>query len=368
MSVLSGATLIIAVFVVYLAICLIFLTKSTETCFPSDESQALPTVSIVVPTFNEEGTILEKLNNLMLLDYPFDRLEIVVVDSSDDNTPKLIAEYRSKFPLRFIREQMRKGEATALNIGYLSSKGQIIVKSDCDATSEDPAALKNLVRHFKDPHIGGVSCVYVDSYQMPTEGAYRGLLTRLQVGESRIDSTMIAHGPFMGFRRELLEPISPESAADDTELFVKIRRKGYRCIIDDQIRFREIRPPDARMVIHQRARRAYGIIKVVLSNIDILFNPHYGAYGLIVFPSNLFMLVVSPSLLGIGTILFAAGLFQEGLLGGLAAGISLAAFSLSLKYEKPRLFTAFIHTQLAALVGLLMFLSKKPKHVWKKDR
>ncbi len=368
MLVLLSTVLIAAVFITYSAICSIFLTRSENVRFLPSKIQELPTVSIVVPTFDEETIILEKLNDVMRLDYPSDKLEIIVVDSSSDRTPKLITDYEGRFPLRLVREPERKGEATALNIGYSESKSEIIVKSDCDATCNDEDALRRIVSHFANPRIGGVSCVYADSYQRPTEAAYRGLLMQLQRGESKIDSTVIAHGAFVAFRRELIDPISPESAADDTELFVKIRKKGYRCVVDERALFKEIRPPDTGMIRRQRARRAYGIIKVILSNIDILFNPRYGAYGLMVFPSNFFMLVISPTMLALSGILLIAGLFEYGISGALAAGLSLVALALSLRYERPRRIAAFIHAQEAALLGLLLFLSTKPKHIWKKHR
>lgn len=296
---------------IYSLICLIFLSRSYAPPPITAKDEELPRVSIVIPTFNEERIVVEKLNDLMVLDYPSDKLELVVVDSSTDRTPELVLAYDGKFPLRLIREDSRKGEAIALNVGYSSAKGEIVVKSDCDATSNDVHALRKLVSHFNDPRIGGVSCLYTSSYPSRTESGYRGVLRGLQCGESAVDSTVIAHGPFVGFRKSVLEPISPDSAADDTELFVKIRRRGYRCVVDERIIFREIRPTNTNMILSQRSRRAHGIIKVLLSNTDMLFNPSYGKYGLLVFPSNLFMLAVSPTLIVATGLLLALGLLLE---------------------------------------------------------
>ena len=369
MLALLGFVVLAAVFATYVTIYLVFRASPMKVQALPDGKRGLPTASIVVPTFDEETTIQEKLNDLMRLDYPSEKLEIVVVDSSNDTTPRLVRDYKGRFPVRLTREPERKGEAVALNLGYSVSQGEIVVKSDCDAVCHDDQALMKLVRHFADPHIGGVSCVYTDSYQMQTEAAYRGLLTRLQSAESKMDSTLIAHGAFVGFRKELIAPISPESAADDTEMFVKIRKKGYRCIIDERVVFREIRPPNMRMVRHQRARRAHGIIKVILSNADVLLNPRYGMYGLAVFPSNLFMLVMSPIMLTAGVALAIAGfLFEWGMLGVFAAASFLTVLATSLRCERPRRIVAFIRSQEAALLGLLLFLSVRPKHVWNKAR
>ena len=312
---------------------------------------------------------MEKLNDLMALDYPPDKLELVVVDSSTDRTSDLVLAYNGNFPLRLIREDERKGEATALNIGYSNAKQEIVVKSDCDATSNDPQALRKLVSHFKNPHIGGASCLYTSYYESRTESGYRGVLQRLQCGESEVDSTVIAHGPFVGFRKSVLVPISPDSAADDTELFVKIRRRGYRCVVDERVIFKEIRPANGNMVLSQRSRRAHGILKVLFSNVEMLFNPSYGKYGILVFPSNLFMLAVSPTLIVLTGVLLGVGLFlQYATWGALIVALLILSLALMFRQERPKAVVAFLRAQEAALLGLLMFLSRKPKHLWEKAR
>lgn len=355
--------------VVYALISLIFLTRSFAPASITEEDEFLPTVSIVVPTFNEEAIILQKLGDLMKLDYPPSKLELIVVDSSTDGTAELIKAYTARLPVRLIRETERKGEAIALNIGYSNAKGEIVVKSDCDATSRDERALRELVSHFSDPHIGGVSCLYTGSNYDRTESGYRGLLQRLQCGESAFDSTVIAHGAFVGFRQSVLEPVSPDSAADDTELFVKIRKKGYRCVVDERIVFSEIRPHEMSAVLSQRSRRAYGIIRVLFSNLGILFNRKYGRYGLLVFPSNFFMLALSPTLFVLTCAFLAAGLLLEiATWGILMVGGAAALMFLIVKYEMPKSIMAFARAQEAALLGLFLFLSRKPKHVWAKAR
>jgi cellulose synthase/poly-beta-1,6-N-acetylglucosamine synthase-like glycosyltransferase len=354
---------------IYSLICLIFLTRSYTPHPTTSKDEELPKVSIVIPTFNEESIVVEKLNDLKALDYPSDRLELVVVDSSTDRTPELVSAYEASFPLRLVREDARKGEAVALNIGYSNAKGEIVVKSDCDATSNDVQALRKLVSNFNDPQIGGVSCLYTSSYLSRTESGYRGVLRGLQCGESAVDSTVIAHGPFVGFRKSLVVPISPNSAADDTELFVKIRRRGYRCVVDERVVFREIRPNDMSVVLSQRSRRAHGILKVLFANIDMLFNSSYGKYGTLVFPSNLFMLAVSPILLLATASLLAVGLFfQYALSGAFAVALLILLAGLMVRTERPRAIVAFLRAQEAAFLGLVMFLSGKPTHMWKKAR
>jgi cellulose synthase/poly-beta-1,6-N-acetylglucosamine synthase-like glycosyltransferase len=364
-----GIVLAIISLAIYSLICLIFLSRSYVPPTFDAKYEKLPMASIVIPTFNEETIVVEKLNDLMALDYPSDKLELVVVDSSTDRTPNLVGAYDGKFPVRLIRENVRKGEASALNVGYSSAKGEIIVKSDCDSTSDDVQALRKLVSNFSDPQIGGVSCLYTSSYSSRTESGYRGILRGLQSGESAVDSTVIAHGPFVGFRKSVLQPVSPDSAADDTELFVKIRRRGHRCVVDGRVVFREIRPDSMSMVLSQRSRRAHGILRVLFSNVDILFNPSYGKYGILVFPSNLFMLAVSPTLLLAAALLLGFGLIlQYALWGALIVALLVLSTGFIIRTERPRAIAGFLRAQEAAFLGLVLFLSREPKHVWQKAR
>jgi cellulose synthase/poly-beta-1,6-N-acetylglucosamine synthase-like glycosyltransferase len=364
-----GIVLAIVLLSLYSLICLSFLPKAFALPPITSTDEELPRISIVVPTFNEEEIISNKLNDLMAVNYPSDKLEIIVVDSSTDRTAGLVSAHAGRFHLRLIREEERRGEATALNLGYSSAKGEIVVKSDCDATSDDTQLLRKLVSHFNDTRIGGVSCLYTSSYESRTESGYRGILQRLQCGESAVDSTVIAHGPFVGFRKNLLRPISPDSAADDTELFVAVRRRGYRCVVDERIIFKEIRPANTKEALAQRSRRAHGIMRVLFSNIDLLFNRTYGKYGMMIFPSNLFMLAISPTLLTATGILLAVGAVLEySAFGVTLVGLTVFSFAVMLRSERPKAIVAFLRAQEAALVGLVMFLSRKPKHIWEKAR
>jgi cellulose synthase/poly-beta-1,6-N-acetylglucosamine synthase-like glycosyltransferase len=251
-------------------------------------------ISIVIPTYNEEKTIARKLDNTIELNHPKDDLEIVITDSSDDGTVEIIEEYRRSKDIKIvlIHEDERRGLPHGLNVGYSAATGDIVVKTDCDAIL-DKNALKYAIESFRDEKIGCVTgrAVPIGSKE---EEAYRDINMRIQMWESKIDSTIIAHGPFMAFRRELLVPIDEDSLADDSEISLKIRRQGYRSILNPDIIFYE-RTPKGRE--EQKIRRASGLIRLLWRNKNLLFNPKYGNYGLFVFPFNFFMMIVLPSIL-----------------------------------------------------------------------
>ena len=252
-------------------------------------------VSIVIPTYNEEKTIIKKLENTLELNYPKDDLEIVIVDCSSDATPKLVEEFRDRgeIELVFDHEDERKGLPYSLNKGYSIAMGEIVIKTDCDAMLNE-YSLKYALSSFEHDRIGCVTgrAVPVGS---ESEESYRDLNVKIQLLESRIDSTIIAHGPFTAFRRRLLQKIDEDSLADDSELSLKIRKQGYRSILDPEVIFYEKTSEEGRA--EQKTRRASGLVRLMWRNKTLFLNPRYGLYGLLVFPFNFTAIVILPLLL-----------------------------------------------------------------------
>lgn len=169
-----------------------------------------PSFSLVVPTYNEESTIVQKLRNLMEQDYP--KMEIILVDSaSEDRTVQLIERFvkDNSMTVKLITEKERKGKASALN-GVLKKhcSGTIIVITDADAIWEKDA-LRKLASNFSDPTIGAATGrqILLNANQNLTtklEKVYRSIFEVLRIGESSLDSTPIFNGPLMAFRSDLL--------------------------------------------------------------------------------------------------------------------------------------------------------------------
>src|SRR5437867_2947762 len=123
-------------------------------------------------------------------------------------------------------------------------------------------------------------------------------MTTIQVAESNIDSTLIAHSPSMvAYRISVAEPVKENSVADDTEEYLLIRKKGYRTVIDPTVSSREEVPSSDMVRRAQKGRRSQGIVKVLLENFHMLLNPKYNSYGTVVLPIEWFVLIFSPILL-----------------------------------------------------------------------
>ena len=324
-----------------------------------------PIVSVFLPAFNEERNIAEKLDDLLQQTYPIS--EILVYDCSTDNTPKIVKEYRKKYPnIKLIKQQERIGMARTLNEAFNRAKGEIIVKSDCDSLTKSPDALKELVADFSDPRIGAVSGVCVNK---GLEGYFRSFMTRLQIAESNLDSTIIAHATsLLAYRKTVVVDVDPNSLNDDAEEFVLIRKRGYRTIIDAQVVSEEEIPKTFRKRRLQKDRRAAGTIKVLLQNLSIFFNPKFGLYGLVVFPIDLFLLVASPILLLVASILLGYILFPISPI--ILVPYLFLIFSPFVFYtvKKVNWLVALVDLQLSGLMGMLRLLFKRDSPKWERVR
>lgn len=333
------------------------------------ESKHLPFISVVIPTYNEQEIIASRLDSLLTTSYPLNRMELVIVDSSNDDTPSIIESYSRKYPIiRLIRDTERRGLATALNQAYRSCKGEIVVKVDSDLVLATDT-LVQIISRFNDPRVGAVTGkVNVANEGAAREVSYRGLQETIQRAETNLDSMFMAH-PFAAYRRHLMKEYKPKEYGDETIQTVHIRKLGYRVIYDPNSNFYENFPEDGKERLRQKIRRSEGLIRVLFEHSDMLFNSKYGKFGTYVFPSNFFMFIVSPALLfvtlGVAIIdlaFFRAATYLDALV--------LAAFALTYFGRKFRILSSiwtFLELQYVQFRGLLnVTILRKDDYKWKK--
>src|SRR5213593_2429958 len=118
-----------------------------------------PTVTVYLPTFNEEKHVARKLDNLLAQTYP--AKEILIFDCSADHTVQIIEEYQKlSASIKLVRQSQRIGMARTLNEALKVACGDIFVKTDCDSVSE-PSALQELIANFTDDRVGGATGICV---------------------------------------------------------------------------------------------------------------------------------------------------------------------------------------------------------------
>lgn len=354
-------------YVFYLMSYAILKLREHPAC-PTVREKYQPFITVVVPTYNEEDKIRQKLENLIDQDYPLDKMEVLVVDASTDNTPLIVMEYSQKYPnIRVLKEEKRRGLASALNFAYSQARGEVVIKSDCDILLARDS-IKRIVSHFSDPSIGAVSGKQKLLTKNQQEEGYRNLVDIKRIVENHIDSVYLME-PFSAFRRNLIEAIDPKSVADDAELGIKIRRKGYRVIFDPCAVFYESMPSSMAKRIKIKSRRAQGHIRLMLSNTGLLFNPRYGKYGMLIFPLNFFMIVISPWIMLLLGILFVMTSYLVwGVLGSLATISVIGILLTSLATGRPKFLTGYMEAQLSLILGWIKLLTRGPEYIWEKVR
>jgi len=123
-----------------------------------------PYVTILIAAYNEEKSIETTLKNKLELDYPKEKLEIIVIsDGSTDNTDRIARRFEIS-GVQFIRQEPRKGKTAALNLAVPRAKGEILIFSDANSIY-DANALRMLVQNFSDPQVGYVTgrMIYIDT-------------------------------------------------------------------------------------------------------------------------------------------------------------------------------------------------------------
>lgn len=196
-----------------------------------------PSVDFLIAAYNEDRDIEEKLLNTLALDYPKDKLRIVVVsDGSTDRTDDIVRSYREQ-GVELFRVEGRKGKTEARNQAVEKMESEIIVFSDA-TTVYKKDAIKKLVQNFNDPSVGQVSgnLKYIDFEKSGTGLAtkiYWQYETMIKENQTRIKTLTGAIGCINAFRRELYTRLPSNIIEDFTEPLM-ILLKGKRIVFEKE--------------------------------------------------------------------------------------------------------------------------------------
>lgn len=194
-----------------------------------------PTISLIVPCFNEEGYIMEKVQNSFALHYPKDRLQLIFIsDGSSDATSELLSQVSG---ILHLHENKRSGKAAAMNRAVKLATGEIVVF--CDANTDlNPEALMYLSRHYADPLVGGVTGEkrIISKSNAGASEAGEGLYWKyesfLKKADSRLYTVVGAAGELMSYRTALYEELEPDTLLDDFMQSMRVVLKGYRVVYE----------------------------------------------------------------------------------------------------------------------------------------
>jgi cellulose synthase/poly-beta-1,6-N-acetylglucosamine synthase-like glycosyltransferase len=232
---------------------------------PRRRARIEPTVSVLVIAHNEEDLIEARIDNLLALDYPKDRIEIVIAsDGSTDETVARALRYEHAGVAVRAFDQ-RRGKSATLNAAAPLLRGEIVLFADARQRF-DAGSLRAIVDSFADPAVGAVSGELMLSAGAGTAGQGAAFYWRyekfIRESEGRADSTVGATGAIYAIRRELFAPIPDDTILDDVLIPLRIVRQGYRVVFEPGARAYDAASATARHEFIRKARTCAGTFQL----------------------------------------------------------------------------------------------------------
>jgi cellulose synthase/poly-beta-1,6-N-acetylglucosamine synthase-like glycosyltransferase len=277
-----------------------YLRRRRSRRVPRVDDDESPSISMIIPSCNEEAALPGKLLNLLEMDYPPEKQEVIFVsDGSVDETNTILRRVQDK-SVRTIFLPERGGKANALNIGVEQARHDILVFSDA-STLFAGDALKALVRHFADPTVGvvcGALHFQANSESKQTEGFYWKYESMLRLMEARLGATLTASGAIYAIRKECYRPLSPRTLLDDFVVPMNARKLHYRVVYDPEALATDFAADSVEDEFLRRVRIATGSFRALR---DLVHVPYSGFTGLAFFSHKLLRWIVPLLLIGVLT-------------------------------------------------------------------
>jgi len=204
---------------------------------PVKKAPIQPWLSLLIPARNEARVIERKISNSLALDYPADRLEIVIAcDGSTDETEAIARRFAHGGRVRVLAYATNRGKMAVLNASVPELRGEIIVFSDASAMLA-PDSVRRLVENFADPSVGAASGLYqvtrpADVNIGASENLYWKYETFLKTQESQLASTLGGHGQLHAIRKELYPFPPAETINDDYVIPLSVLSRGFRAVYE----------------------------------------------------------------------------------------------------------------------------------------
>jgi cellulose synthase/poly-beta-1,6-N-acetylglucosamine synthase-like glycosyltransferase len=236
-----------------------------------------PSVGVVVPVYNEEAVVRQKVENILAMDYPEGKLSVWVgSDCSTDATHAIVKGMGDPRVHLWIADK-RGGKTEVINKLAPLVDAEVLLFTDAN-TMHRPDGLKLMVRWYADPSVGGVAghIDHVYAERELEEVLYRSFESRQKVLESRLHSTISAFGGFYSVRREVFAPIQFNAYSNDDVLIpMNVIRRGYRVIFDAGARSHEDTTENIKHEFSRRIRIGAGNFQAFFWLLDFL-NPLKG--------------------------------------------------------------------------------------------
>ena len=315
-----------------------------------------PSVSIIVPAWNEENTILKTIFSLLKINYPKDKLSIIVVDDgSTDNTWKVVQRFARNKQVKLLRKE-NGGKYTALNYALCSIDTELVGCLDADSVADSESLVRVMSYFEKDPNIMAVA---------PSIIAFRSKNIIQNAQKAEYDMSVyikkmlgflgaihVTPGPLTIFRKKVFDDLGPYRHAhntEDMEIAYRMQKNHYRIEQCNDAYVYTSTPLTVKKLYRQRLRWIYGFINNTIDYRKILFRKNYGNFSLFTIPSSIISIFAVGFLFG--KMIYSLGSFLFSKI------IQFQAIGLYLPNKVDYLDPFFINTQtLFFIVVILYFL------------
>ena len=351
---------------------LVLVNRITGRRAPRPDPACQPTVSIILPVHNEAKRIPEKIANLLALDYPADKMQILVIGDgcTDDSLERARDAGHGRVEVLPLAE--RAGKAHALNAGLTHARHEILVFTDA-AIMLEPGSLAALVAHFAAPEVG---CVSGEDHVEGggNEGLYGRLELLMRREEARLHSIAGASGCFYAERRSICKPFVAGMAPDFLSV-LQVVRAGYRASCEPLARGSMTATPNQRAEFTRKARTFLRGLTALFGNAALLNPFAYPGYSFILWSHKLARWLGPVAMAGClaSALALAAKPLYAWLVGAQLAVYALAIAGLlspgfAARSVLVRIPAFFLLVNLAAAKALALWIGGVRQEVWEPTR
>lgn len=287
----------------YIQTLFLFTFFEKKTKFPANPQgetprAEYPSATVIVPVFNEEKTLAKTIESLLQLNYPADKLQIIVVDDGSTDHTWEIAESFSAHPQVRAFHKANGGKHTAMNLGLEYAQTELVGCLDADSFV-DPQALIEIVKQFYNPAVMAVTpSVRVNepnNFLQYMQHAEYDMSIFLRKMFGQMNAIHVTPGPFSFFRREVFLQLGGYRQAHNTEDFEMAMRlhKNHFPIANASTAYVSTTAPHTiKGLYQQRLRWIYGYLKNTIDYRELIFNKNYGNIGMFTLPAALISTVL----------------------------------------------------------------------------
>ena len=249
-----------------------------------------PSVSVIVPCHNEETTVGATIVSLLALEYPKDKLKLILVDDgSTDKTLAVLNEYANNPQIRILSKE-KGGKHTAMNAAIALADTELIGCLDADSFV-DVGALREVVSHFNEDRIAAVtSAISIYEPKSPLELMQHvefllGIMLRHVLGA--LNGIYVTPGPLTIFRKKALDAVGSFKHAhntEDMEMALRLQKGGWKIQNAPQARVYTKAPKTVLALIKQRTRWTTGFLRNTIDYREFLGNRRYRILGMVILP------------------------------------------------------------------------------------